>query len=107
MYLYLVQHGEAKREEEYPARGLTKKRIDDVLHVTAALREMNVPMSRILHSGKNSSDTCPILRNLREYSSAEIKKRSIEFKIGGVVCCKRVDDGRWAIEWMIVPEMVK
>jgi phosphohistidine phosphatase SixA len=25
MYLYLVQHGEAKREEEDPARGLTKK----------------------------------------------------------------------------------
>jgi hypothetical protein len=38
---------------------------------------MNVPMSRILHSGKNSLDTCPILRSLWEYSSAEIKKKYV------------------------------
>jgi len=30
----------------------------------------------------------------------------VDFKMGGIVCLRRFDDGRWAIEWMIVPEMV-
>ena len=30
----------------------------------------------------------------------------VDFKPGGVVCLKRVES-RWAIEWMIVPEMVR
>ncbi|MBI5740526.1 MAG: phosphohistidine phosphatase SixA [Nitrospirae bacterium] len=29
----------------------------------------------------------------------------IDFRMGGIVCLKRSDDGRWAVEWMIVPEM--
>ena len=35
------------------------------------------------------------------------EKTCIDFKMGGVVCCRRFDDGRWAVAWMIVPEMVK
>ena len=33
------------------------------------------------------------------------EKTCVDFKMGGLVCLKRLDDGRWAVEWMIVPEM--
>ncbi len=33
------------------------------------------------------------------------EKMFVDFKMGGLVCIKRSDDGRWAMEWMIVPEM--
>jgi len=31
-------------------------------------------------------------------------KNLIDFKMGGVVCLKRFEDGKWAEEWMIKPE---
>jgi phosphohistidine phosphatase len=35
------------------------------------------------------------------------EKKLIDFKMGGVVCLKRLEDGKWAVEWMIIPEMIK
>jgi phosphohistidine phosphatase len=32
------------------------------------------------------------------------EKTPVDFKMGGMVCLKRLDDGRWAVEWMIVPQ---
>jgi phosphohistidine phosphatase len=52
MFLYLVQHGEAKREEDDPARGLTDKGVQDVRKVAAYAQKMNLRVSRIFHSGK-------------------------------------------------------
>jgi phosphohistidine phosphatase len=52
MYLYLVQHGDAKREEEDPARGLTKKGIEDVTCVAACVQKMSVNVKWIMHSSK-------------------------------------------------------
>ena len=37
----------------------------------------------------------------------DAEKNSIDFKMGGVVCLKRFEDGKWAVEWMVIPEMVK
>jgi phosphohistidine phosphatase len=152
--LYLVQHGEAKREEEDPARGLTESGKDDVSHVAAALRKMNVPVRRILHSGKTRAmQTAQILEdNLKKKQGVaetdslapmddpliwvkridgidedimlvghlpymakltgvllcgDKEKACIDFKMGGVVCCKRIDDRCWTVERMIVPEMLK
>jgi hypothetical protein len=34
------------------------------------------------------------------------EKTPIDFKMGGIVCLMRFDDGRWALEWMLVPDMV-
>jgi phosphohistidine phosphatase len=154
MYLYLVQHGEAKREEEDLRRGLTKRGYDHVSYVAAALQKMNVPVSRILHSGKTRAmQTAQILANtlrpergVAETDSlapmddphiwikriaetdediilvghlpymaklaglllcGDTEKTCVDFKMGGVVCCRRFDDGKWAVEWVIVPEMVK
>jgi phosphohistidine phosphatase len=34
------------------------------------------------------------------------EKMFIDFKMGGIVCLKRFDDSRWAVGWMIVPEIL-
>jgi phosphohistidine phosphatase len=52
MLLYLVQHGEAKKEEEDPQRGLTDKGRKDVQTIAASARKMNVQPDRIFHSAK-------------------------------------------------------
>lgn len=153
MYLYLVQHGEAKKEEEDPARGLTTKGSNDVSRVAATLRKMNVSVVHILHSGRTRAvqtaelfgtllrpeqgvsetdglapmddpglwvkrinemdkDTMLVghLPSLARLAGLLLcggqEKDCIDFQMGGVVCCKRFDNGRWAVEWMIVPAMV-
>jgi phosphohistidine phosphatase len=35
------------------------------------------------------------------------EKNLIDFKMGGVVCLKRFEDGQWAVEWMVIPETIK
>ncbi|HYA86473.1 MAG TPA: phosphohistidine phosphatase SixA [Nitrospirota bacterium] len=52
MLLYLVRHGEAKRENEDPAQGLTQKGRADVLRVAQFLQNKNFSLSRVLHSSK-------------------------------------------------------
>ena len=52
MFLYLVQHAEAKREEEDPARDLTAKDRSDIESVSHHLQRLKVQVGRIFHSGK-------------------------------------------------------
>jgi phosphohistidine phosphatase len=52
MFLYLVQHGDAKKEEEDPARPLSHKGIEDVKKVASALSRLNITVEEVLHSGK-------------------------------------------------------
>ncbi len=154
MVLYLVQHGEAKKEEEDPARGLTEKGTTDVRKAAAYARTMNLRISRIFHSGKTRAvQTAQILAdhlkpekgisqtdNLAPMDDPDVwakrlgemnddvmlvghlpymaklaglllcsdkEKMLVDFKMGGIVCLKRSEDGRWTVEWMIVPEMVR
>lgn len=32
------------------------------------------------------------------------EKTCVDFKMGGMVCCRRIADGRWVIAWMILPK---
>ncbi len=34
-------------------------------------------------------------------------KKVIDFQMGSIVCLNRSEDGSWAIEWMITPEMIR
>jgi len=52
MKVYLVQHGEAKSEEEDPQRRLTDKGIGEVQKVADFLRPLELPVDAIWHSGK-------------------------------------------------------
>jgi len=52
MFLYLVQHAEAKREEEDPQRGLTEKGLSDIEKTASFAEGTGLSVSRIFHSGK-------------------------------------------------------
>ncbi len=153
MLLYLVQHGEAKKEEEDPSRGLTKKGMDDVWKTASFARDRVSAGVGIFHSGKTRAlQTARIIADfvksevdaaetgsmapmddpgiwaekLREMSGdvmlvghlphlaklaglllcGKAEQPVIDFTMGGIVCLKRFDDGRWALQWAVVPEMV-
>jgi phosphohistidine phosphatase len=67
MKLYLIQHAEAKREEEDPSRPLTESGAGDAERVADLLNQMSIKIDRVLHSGKTRSlQTAEILaRKLR------------------------------------------
>ncbi len=52
MLLYLVQHADAKKEEEDPSRGLTEKGLQDITKVAMHAGRMHIMVSKIFHSGK-------------------------------------------------------
>ena len=52
MLLYLIQHAEAKKEEEDPLRGLTDKGFQDTKKSAAYAADLRLRASKIFHSGK-------------------------------------------------------
>lgn len=52
MLLYLVQHAEAKQEDQDPARGLSIKGFSDVQKVAAYAARLNLKVGQIFHSTK-------------------------------------------------------
>ena len=52
MLFYLVQHGDAKREEEDQSRPLSEKGIKDVKGVASHISKLNIGVEEVLHSGK-------------------------------------------------------
>ncbi len=152
MLLYLVQHAEAKSKEEDPARDLTEKGRRDTERVARYLKRLNVPVSRIFHSGKTRAQSTAEILAAQVQSSAGIadapglaplddpaiwaervasleedtllvghlphlgklaalllsgdkEKSLVNFQMGGVVCLRR-QEGNWALDWMIVPDIV-
>ncbi len=153
MILYLVQHGEAKREEEDPNRGLTEKGIQDVRKAAAFAHKAGVKIARIVHSGKTRAvqtaelfadvlvpaldveaakdlapnddpaawagriaamqedlmlvGHLPFLAKLAGLLLCDDQDRTVvSFKMGGIVCLRRQENGSWAIAWMVVPDML-
>ncbi len=152
MLLYLVQHGEAKKEEEDPERGLTDKGFKDVARSAIYARKTGLRVAAIHHSGKRRAlQTAQVLADQLKPEKGSVRadglaplddpgawagrlagmeedvmlvghlphlarlaglllcgdreKTFVDFKMAGIVCLKRQDDGRWALEWMVVPEM--
>ena len=52
MFLYLVQHAEAKRDDEDRARPISQKGLEDISKVAAYVSLLNISVSEILHSSK-------------------------------------------------------
>lgn len=52
MLLYLVQHAEAKREEEDPLRPLSRKGLADINKVASYISKPDMNVVQIFHSGK-------------------------------------------------------
>jgi len=152
MLLYLVQHAEAKKEEEDPSRGLTDKGYREITLMALFVRDKGVAASMIRHSGKKrAAQTAQALadktRPARGVAEAdgllpmdnpaiwaerlapmsedimlvghlphlarlaslllcgERDGNIVDFRMAGIVCLKRFDDGHWAVEWMVGPEM--
>ena len=57
MRLYLVQHGEARTEQEDPERPLTARGVADVRRVAGVAAAAGITAARIFHSGKDPSRT--------------------------------------------------
>jgi len=153
MLLYLVQHAEAKKEEEDPERGLTDRGFKDIAGTAAYAQKLGITVSVIHHSGKKRAlQTAQVLADslkpekgiaqsdgLAPMDDPEVwgkrlagmdedimlvghlpymarlaslhlcgdkEKGIVDFKMAGIVCLKRSDDGKWAVEWMVVPEIV-
>jgi len=151
--LYLVQHGDAKREEEDPSRPLSDKGREDVRKVASYASRMKIEVDEVLHSGKlRAKQTAEILSehlkiengisetdsiapldnpliwaerlkdrttslmlvghlpHLAKLSSlllcGDMEKNVVAFRMGGIVCLKRDDTGKWSLQWMITPEIL-
>lgn len=62
MELYLVQHGESKKEDEDPARPLTERGRTEVERVARAVARLRLDVEEIVHSGKlRARETAEIL----------------------------------------------
>jgi phosphohistidine phosphatase len=153
MLLYLVQHAEAKSEEEDPQRDLTEKGSLDIEAVAHHLKRLHVQVRQILHSGKTrAQSTAHILGNHLQPSagvsqapglaplddpeiwadrlakmdedimlvghlphlgrlaallmSGDKERNVINFQMGGAVRLKKMEAGQWAVDWMIIPEII-
>jgi len=73
MELYLVQHGEAKKEEEDPERPLTTKGKTEVGHVAARAAKL-IKLTAVKHSPKlRAKQTADIFAGHLHASSVEIE----------------------------------
>jgi len=70
MFLYLVQHAEAKKEEEDPERGLTDKGFREIARTALFAQDRGVRISVIRHSGKKRA--LQTARTLANYLKPEL-----------------------------------
>lgn len=86
MRLYLVQHGEAKSEEEDPERSLTAKGEEEVRGIATVAKKMDIRASKIYHSGKR-----------RAQQTADIIARSLGLSVESAQGLSPLDNVRpWA-----------
>ena len=153
MVLYLVQHAEAKSEQEDPRRDLTEKGRMDIEAVAHHLKRLKVTVGQIVHSGKTRALTTakimaehlqppagieevpglaalddpqvfadrvaaldhdlmvvghlPHLGKLAALLMSGDKDRAVvNFQMGGAARLRRMAEGQWAVDWVIVPETI-
>ena len=61
MELYLVQHGEAKSEDEDPERSLTEQGMADVERVAVSVARIGLQVCQIRHSGKRRAEQTALI----------------------------------------------
>jgi phosphohistidine phosphatase len=153
MLLYLVQHAEARSEEEDPNRDLTEKGRMDIEAVSHHLKRLHVEVKQIFHSGKTRAQTTanilgehlqpsggvseakglapmddpgiwaeriaemdenvmlvghlPHLGRLAALLMSGDKDKSVvNFQMGGAVRLQHMGAEQWALDWMIVPNII-
>ncbi|MEW6418549.1 MAG: phosphohistidine phosphatase SixA [Nitrospirota bacterium] len=71
MLIYLVQHADAKKEEEDPSRPLSEKGLKDIEKVASYVSKLNIKVHKIFHSTK-----------LRAMQTAEVLSENLKPAIG-------------------------
>ena len=89
MKLYLVQHGEACAKEVDPERPLTEQGQMDSDRVAAFLKQANIKVDRVLHSGKQRA------QQTAEHLAKAIAPE-IELEINGLI---NPNDNPKAFDW--------
>jgi phosphohistidine phosphatase len=152
MFLYLLQHADAKTQEEDPSRPLSEKGLQDIKRVSSYVSNLNIMVYKIFHSNKlRAKQTAEVLseniKPAKGFSEVEglapldnpniwaerlkdlpdnvvlvghlphlgklasllicgnADKNVVGFKMGGIVCLKKDDVGKWSFEWMLTPEI--
>jgi phosphohistidine phosphatase SixA len=91
--LYLMQHGEAKSEPEDPERSLTVRGEEETKKISGAAKRVNIRPSKIYHSGKKR--VC-----------GDEGAKAVLFRYSAILCLEMKQPGRWAVDWLLKPEMV-
>ena len=80
MRLYLVQHAEAKREEEDPSRPLSEKGLEDITKVAKyAEKHLKIRVDLIIHSGRlRARQTADVLAEYLRPISGVMKAEGLE-----------------------------
>ena len=152
MFLYLVQHAEAKKEEVDPSRSLSENGMRNIQTTSLFLAKQGLKVNKIFHSNKlRAKQTAEVLaEHLKpEQGLSEIdglaplddpniwlerlkgvpddiilvghlphlarlasllvceseKTDIISFRMAGIVCLKRDDNGAYTFHWMVTPEI--
>ena len=78
MRVYLVQHGEARPEEEDPQRRLTEEGVRNVQKVARFLQSLGLKVERIWHSGKpRAQQTAEILAGAVSASQGVLQRNGL------------------------------
>ena len=93
MRLFLMQHGEAKPEAEDPERSLTVRGEDETKKISGAAKRLGIRPSKIYHSGK-------------ERVCGDEGAKAVLFRYSALLCLDRRRPERWAVDWLLKPEMV-
>lgn len=153
MVRYLVQHAEARPEEEDAARPLSDRGLAEAARVADNLRPLRLAADSVLHSTKlRGRQTAEALSRALESPGrveetdglaplddpqiweARLRKRRgslmlvghlphmarlasllltgssdrpvVSFRMGGVLCLGRDEEGSWSVRWMVTPEIL-
>ncbi|MCK5311705.1 MAG: phosphohistidine phosphatase SixA [Desulfobacteraceae bacterium] len=63
MALFLVQHGLSLPKDKDPDKGLSKKGLEDTKKIAEVAKAYKIPVSMILHSGKNRAEKTALIFN--------------------------------------------
>ena len=63
MALFLVQHGLSLPKEKDPGKGLSEKGLEDTKRIAEVAKAYKIPVSTIMHSGKNRAEQTALIFN--------------------------------------------
>jgi phosphohistidine phosphatase len=97
------QTAQALADQVHPKEGMSEADwlapMDDPMIWAERLSHMHEDIMLVSH--------LPYLAKLASFLlCGNVLKSILDFKKAGITCLRRFEDGHWAVEWMVTPEMV-